>query len=140
MTSLILSSVARLVLPVHIIFALHLMLRGHNAPGGGFIAGLLAAAAIVLLYVAFGGDYVRRNVRINYRVLIAVGLALAGGTGIAALFYGSAFMEHRIWHAHAPILGDLELATTQAFDLGVFFTVVGVTLMIISILRKEETE
>jgi multicomponent K+:H+ antiporter subunit A len=138
MISLILATVARLALPVLMVFAIHLMLRGHNAPGGGFIAGLMTAAAIVLLYVAYSSEYVRERVKVNYRVLLACGLAVAGATGLAALWYGSAFMHHKMWHVRAPVLGELELATAEAFDFGVYLAVVGVTLMIISILREED--
>ncbi len=137
MISLILATVARLVLPVLVVFALHLMLRGHNAPGGGFIAGLMTAAAIVLQYVAFNRDYVRQTLRVNYRVLLGLGLALAGTTGIAALVYGSAFLEHRLLSFHLPVFGAIEFSTAQAFDFGVYCAVVGVTLMIISILGEE---
>ncbi len=138
MTSVILATVARLVLPVLILFSVHLMLRGHNAPGGGFIAGLMTAAAIVLQYVAFSDDYVRQRLRINYRALLAVGLALAGGTGLAGMVYGSAFLEHRFGHFHLPLLGDMELTTALPFDLGVYAVVVGMTLMVISTLGDSE--
>jgi multicomponent K+:H+ antiporter subunit A len=138
MTSVILATIARLVLPVLILFSVHLMLRGHNAPGGGFIAGLMTAAAIVLQYVAFSDDYVRQRLRINYRALLAVGLALAGGTGLAGMFYGHAFLEHRFGHFHLPLLGDVELTTALPFDLGVYAVVVGMTLMVISTLGDSE--
>lgn len=138
MNSLILATVSRLVLPLLILFSLHLMLRGHNQPGGGFIAGLMTAAAIVLQYVAFSRDYVRQRLRLNYCTLLAVGLALAGGTGLAALWYGHAFLEHRFGHAHLPLLGDVELTTALPFDLGVYAVVVGITLMLISTLGESD--
>jgi monovalent cation:proton antiporter len=137
MISLILATVARLVLPVLVMFALHLMLRGHNAPGGGFIAGLLTAAAIVLLYVAYNSEYVRHTVRINYRVLLALGLVFCGAAGLAGFTYGQSFLEHRMWHWHLPLLGEIELGTALWFDFGVYCAVVGVTLMAISILREQ---
>ncbi len=135
--SLILATVSKLVLPILILFSVHLMLRGHNEPGGGFIAGLMTAAALVLMYVAFSARYVRENIRVNYRLLIGIGLALALGTGLSAFVYGSAFMEHRFGHFHVPFLGDVELATALGFDLGVYLVVVGVTLMIISTLGEQ---
>lgn len=138
MTSIILATVARVVLPVLLLFSLHLMLRGHNQPGGGFIAGLMTAAAIVLQYVAFSGAYVRERLRMNYRALLAIGLALAGLTGAAALWYGHAFLEHRFGHFHLPLLGDVELTTALPFDLGVYAVVVGITLMLISTLGEAE--
>jgi monovalent cation:proton antiporter len=138
MISLILSTIVRLSFPVLLVFSLHLLLRGHNEPGGGFIAGLMTAAAVVLQYIAHGSEYVRKGVPINYRTLLASGLALAGGTGLAALFYGSAFLEHRFFHARFPWLGEIELATALAFDVGVFCVVVGMTLMVISAVGEEE--
>jgi multicomponent K+:H+ antiporter subunit A len=133
----ILATVARVVLPVLVLYSLHLMLRGHNAPGGGFIAGLMTAAALVLQYIAFNAQYVRRNVRVNYRVLLASGLCLALASGLAGWVYGSAFLEHRFAHFHLPALGEVELATALVFDLGVYLVVVGVTLMIISTLGEQ---
>jgi multicomponent K+:H+ antiporter subunit A len=138
MISVILATVSRVVLPVLILFSLHLLLRGHNEPGGGFIAGLMTAAAFVLQYIAYNNEYVRTNVRLNYRALLATGLALAGGTGVAAFFYGSAFLEHRFAHFRVPLLGDVELTTALAFDVGVYCVVVGVTLMVISTLGEQQ--
>lgn len=140
MISLILATVSRLVLPILVLFSLHLMLRGHNEPGGGFIAGLMTAAALVLQYIAHNSQYVRANLRLNYRVLLGAGLALAGGTGVAAFFYGSAFLEHRFGHFHLPLLGDVELATALAFDVGVYLVVVGMALLVISALGESEKD
>lgn len=140
MISLILATVSRLMLPILILYSLHLLWRGHNEPGGGFIAGLMTAAAIVLQYVAYNAAHVRANLRVNYRALLAAGLALAGGTGLGALFYGSAFLEHRFGHFQLPWFGEVELATAFLFDIGVFCVVVGVTLMVISTLGETTSE
>ncbi len=137
MISLILATITKLVFPLLILFSLHLMWRGHNAPGGGFIAGLMTAAAIVLVHVAYRGKQVREWLPMNYRVLIGVGLALALGTGLAAWVYGSAFLEHRFGHFHVAGFGEVELATALAFDVGVYLVVVGVTLMVIGTLSQE---
>jgi multicomponent K+:H+ antiporter subunit A len=138
--SLILATVSRLLLPVLALYSLHLMLRGHNAPGGGFIAGLLTAAALLLQYVANSTAHVKQRLPLNYTVLIAVGLLLAGGTGAAALVYGSAFLEHRMAHVHLPLLGEVELATALGFDLGVYLVVVGMTLLMVSTLAEQKKE
>lgn len=137
MISLILASIVRIVFPVLLVFSIHLLLRGHNEPGGGFIAGLMTAAAITLQYIAHNSEYVRKAIPVNYRSLIATGLVLAGGIGLAAMFYGSAFLEHRFVHAHAPWVGDVELSTALIFDLGVYCVVVGMTLMVISAMGEE---
>jgi multicomponent K+:H+ antiporter subunit A len=137
MISLILSTVSWLVLPVMLVFSFHLMLRGHNLPGGGFIAGLMTAAAIVLQYLARNGKHVKENFRVNYRALIALGLAMAGGMGAGAWFYGGEFLEHRFGHFSAPLIGEIELATALVFDLGVYCVVVGMVLMLIATVGEE---
>jgi len=136
--SLILATTARGLLPLLLMFSLHLLWRGHNEPGGGFIAGLMTAAALVLQYVAFNAAHVRRCVPLNYRVLIGAGLLCSLSTGLAALVYGSAFLEHRFGHFYVPGFGEVELATALAFDIGVYLVVVGVTLMIIGTLGEEQ--
>jgi monovalent cation:proton antiporter len=136
--SLILGTTARGMMPLLMLFSLHLLWRGHNEPGGGFIAGLMTAAALVLQYVAFSAEHVRRCVPLNYRVLIGVGLLFSLGMGLAALLYGSAFLEHRFGHFHMPGFGEVELATALVFDVGVYLVVVGVTLMIIATLGQEK--
>jgi multisubunit Na+/H+ antiporter MnhB subunit len=138
MISMILATVSRLALRVLMVFAIYLMLRGHNAPGGGFIAGLMTAAAILMMYVAWNSDYVRTTIRVNYRVLLSVGLLLCGSSGFIALTYGVVFMEHRMWEFSLPLIGDLAVGTAPWFDLGVYCGVVGVTLMIMSILREKQ--
>jgi multisubunit Na+/H+ antiporter MnhB subunit len=137
MISMILATVSRLMLRVLMVFAIYLMLRGHNAPGGGFIAGLMTAAAMLMMYVAWNSDYVRTNVRVNYRVLLSFGLLMCGASGFFALTYGIVFMQHNMWGWHLPLLGHLEFGTAPWFDLGVYCGVVGVTLMIMSILREK---
>jgi multisubunit Na+/H+ antiporter MnhB subunit len=137
MISLILATVSRLMLRVLMVFAIYLMLRGHNAPGGGFIAGLMTAAAMLMMYVAWNSDYVRINVRVNYRALLAFGLLMCGASGLFALTYGTVFMEHRMWDWNLPVLGNVAFGTAPWFDLGVYCGVVGVTLMIMSILREK---
>jgi multisubunit Na+/H+ antiporter MnhB subunit len=138
MTSMILGTAARLVLRVLMVFAIYLLLRGHNAPGGGFIAGLMTAAALLLMYVAWDAAYVRESVRVNYRVVLSFGLLMCGASGLFALTYGIVFMEHRMWDVHVPVLGELALGTAPWFDFGVYCGVVGVTLMIMSILGEKK--
>ncbi|MCG3146865.1 MAG: Na(+)/H(+) antiporter subunit B [Verrucomicrobiae bacterium] len=137
MMSLILATTARGLMPLLLLFSLHLLWRGHHEPGGGFIAGLMTAAALVLQYIAFNAAHVRKCLPVDYRVLIGTGLACSLSTGLMALIYGSAFLEHRFGHFHVLGIGEVELATALAFDIGVYLTVIGVTLLIIATLGDE---
>jgi len=129
--SLILSCIARTVLPVAVVFAIHLLLRGHQAPGGGFIAGLLVGAVLILQYVAIGTSALRRAFRINYRIIMITGLALAVSTGCAGLIWGTTFLYSHVWHWQVPFLGTVELASAAVFDMGVFLVIVGSILLIL---------
>jgi multicomponent K+:H+ antiporter subunit A len=128
----ILSQVTRFLLPLALLVALHLFLRGHNAPGGGFIAGLVAAVALVLQYMANGIDWTRERWRVPYPTLIAAGVLMATGTGLGSLVLRHPFLTSTFSHVHAPLVGDFELASAMIFDLGVFLTVVGVVLLILA--------
>ena len=111
----------------------HFFLRGHNAPGGGFIAGLLVAAAALLLRMARG----RGLVRFPAQRLVPWGLLLAAVTGIVPMFFGYGFLKSAYGYVTGPLIGEFEWATAVAFDLGVFLVVVGVTVTIIDFLAEE---
>lgn len=141
---LMLRVAARLVLPLALVVSLYIFWRGHNLPGGGFIAGLITAAALVLQYMALGqggaegrlgGDAGERFTR-----WIASGLGIAGLTGMAAFAFGRPFLTSAHGHPHLPLLGDLPLASAALFDLGVYLTVVGATLLMLSALGRVSKE
>lgn len=137
MNLLILRTIARIHLYLITIFAIYLLLRGHNSPGGGFIAGLLTAAAIVLQAVAFDTAYAQKLLPIRETWLIGSGLLLAVGTGLAAVLQGRPFLDHTFGHYTVPFLGDVEAATAVMFDLGVYLVVVGVTKWVILTIAQE---
>ncbi len=121
-----------------IVFALlavgfHFFLRGHNAPGGGFIAGLIVAAAALLARMA------RRRglLRIRSDVLMPVGLLVALATGVAPMLVGLPFLTSAHGTLHLRGIGTFDLSSAMAFDLGVFFVVVGATVTIIDLLAEE---
>ena len=135
---LMLRVAARIVLPLALVVSLYIFMRGHNAPGGGFIAGLITAVALVLQYMALGQTRAevllhagggRRFVR-----WIGTGLAIAGLTGVGAFVVGQPFLTSAHGHPEVPWLGALPLATAALFDLGVYITVVGATLLTIATL------
>src|SRR5690606_28815995 len=119
------------------LFSLYLFFAGHNAPGGGFIGGLLSGAAVVLLAISFGLQAVDRILPFDYRKLTAAGLLIAVLTGMGSFLFGAPFLSHTFGHFTLPSLGETELATAVLFDLGVYLSVVGVTLTIILSVGKE---
>lgn len=126
-----LSLLARLMLPLALLVAVFIFLRGHNEPGGGFIAGLVTSVALVLLHVSSGQAWVEQRLRINYRKLAASGVLIAGLTGLGSLLFGRPLLTSAHGHIAIPLLGDLELASAMLFDLGVYCAVVGGTLLIL---------
>ena len=128
---LILATFSRLLLPLALLVAAFILLRGHNLPGGGFIAGLITAAALIVQYLANGVEWTRRKLPANTHPLIGYGLLIAASTGVASWYFGYPFLTSTFSHLHFPVLGEFELASAMAFDLGVFLVVVGTSLLIL---------
>ncbi|MDC3416292.1 Na(+)/H(+) antiporter subunit B [Aquibacillus salsiterrae] len=112
-------------------FSIYLFLAGHSAPGGGFIGGLMTSAAILLMYMAYGNKAVSKILPINYRMLIPIGLSVAILTSVGSFLFGQPFLSHTYGYFYLPVFGEKELATAVLFDLGVYLTVVGITMTII---------
>lgn len=125
---------ARLMLPLALLVSVFIFLRGHNEPGGGFIAGLVTAVALVLLEVSSGQKWVQRRIRLNYRRLAVSGIFVAALTGMASWWFGKPFLTSAHGTVSLPLLGEIELTSALPFDLGVYFSVVGSTLLILSVL------
>ena len=123
MPELYLRLLNRILTPVLMLLALYLLFRGHNLPGGGFIAGLMAAAAFQLQILSRGHRSVRRTIGPYLNSGIGLGLAVAICAGIAGLMKGTFFKG--VWFKlDLPLLGYLKLGTPVIFDLGVFLVVV----------------
>jgi multicomponent Na+:H+ antiporter subunit B len=137
MTSLILSTAARYLLPLLLLFSLFILIRGHNEPGGGFIGGLVAAAAFALNAVAFDARSTRRTLRIDPRMLIPAGLSIALVSGIIPLFFRDSFMTGKWFSVFVPGLEQLDIGTPLLFDCGVYLLVLGVALTMILTLTEE---
>ncbi len=141
---LLLRVAASVVLPVALVFTVYIFMRGHNMPGGGFIAGLITAVALVLQFMAMGQDqaesYLRAEGGRRFVRWIGTGLSIAGLTGAAAFLFGRPFLTSAHGHPHVPLLGELPFASAAMFDLGVYFTVVGSTLLTISVLGSASQE
>jgi multicomponent Na+:H+ antiporter subunit B len=136
--SLILSTATRYLLPLLLLFSFFLLLRGHNEPGGGFVGGLVAVAAFALYAIAAGTQEARTLLRVETRTLIAVGLAVAVGSGILALFGGAPFLTGFWDDRTLPVLG--KLGTPFVFDIGVYLVVIGIGLSILYALMEESGE
>jgi len=133
---LLLATLARPLLPLALLVSIYIFLRGHNAPGGGFVAGLVAAVALILQYLANGLEWMGRRVTMAYHRLFALGGLLAAGTGVAAWLFGKPFLSSGYVHVHLPWGEDVELASALVFDLGVSVTVVGAVLLILAELGR----
>jgi multicomponent Na+:H+ antiporter subunit B len=140
-TTVIARTVVRVVVPIILVTAVALLLQGHNLPGGGFIGAVLTATAFVLVYVVFGRAYLQNLLGVEddagttvgaYRTAFALGLALAGGAGLAPILLGYPFLTQGVLFVHGlPLYGELEVASALAFDLGVYLTVVGALLAVV---------
>jgi multicomponent K+:H+ antiporter subunit A len=135
----LLVNLSRLILPLALMVSVYIFFRGHNLPGGGFIAGLITAIALILQYVACGASWTMARFRINYSLLAGLGVMIAAITGLGSLAFDYPFLTSTFGHVSMPGLGEIELASAMAFDLGVYLTVVGATLMILSNLGRLST-
>ncbi|MEB3753229.1 monovalent cation/H+ antiporter subunit A [Acinetobacter sp. MD2(2019)] len=126
------------VLPIALVVSLYIFMRGHNYPGGGFIAGLITAMALIMQYISLGQDYTEQLLNAKsgrlYEIWISTGLSIAGITGLLAWFWGRPFLTSAHIYLELPVLGKLHLASAAVFDLGVYLTVVGATMLMISVL------
>ena len=128
--------VTRLMMPIAIMVAVYIFLRGHNLPGGGFIAGLIAAIAVTMQYMASGFSWASARQRFPYHAIIGSGVLVAAVTGIGAWFNGQPFLTSDFGYFHLPYLEEFELATAALFDLGVFLAVVGAVLLALESLAR----
>lgn len=127
----------RLLLPVMGVVAAFFFLRGHNLPGGGFIAGLIFAVGLILQYILGGTHWVETHRRMQPHRWLAVGLLLAGMAGLGAAAFGYPFLTTHVVHATLPIFGEIHLPSAFVFDLGVFCAVVGATMLILVALAHQ---
>jgi multicomponent K+:H+ antiporter subunit A len=121
--------VSRLLLPFAVLIALYFYLRGHNQPGGGFIAGLVLAIALILQFAANGQQWVTQRMGADFRGWVGWGLLIAGLAGVGSWFFDAPFLTSTYDYPVWPIVGAVPLASAAIFDLGVFLTVVGATVV-----------
>jgi len=140
MTSLIFKSITKMVSPILMIFSLYLLLRGHQMPGGGFIAGLMTSVGLVLIYLAYGCDCFDWHKRSRFfYYLFSIGLALSFLTGVSGLFVGGYFLKSGVAHVEMPLIHESwEFASAGIFDIGVYMVVCGVCVSLMTLLGEEE--
>ncbi|PLT46087.1 Na(+) H(+) antiporter subunit A [Paenibacillus pasadenensis] len=134
----ILQTLAKVILFLILTFSLYLLFAGHHQPGGGFIGALMTASALVLMSIAFGVRTIRKALPVDFRIVSACGISLALLTGIGSFAFGKPFLSHAFGYAQLPFFGQNELATAVLFDLGVYFTVVGITMTIILAIGRDK--
>ena len=130
MTSSILQTAVRVLMPLLLLFAVFLLTRGHNQPGGGFVAGLVVAASFILYSIAFGVDAARRALLVGPSRLLGIGLLVALVSGLPGVVIGHPFMT-AVWTAIGTGSAALYIGTPLVFDVGVFLAVIGVVLTIV---------
>ena len=137
MFSLVLRTATRFLLPLMLLFSIFLLLRGHNEPGGGFSAGLVAAAAFALFALANDVASARNILLFEPHTFIGLGLAVALLSGLLPWLVGEPFLTGLWGKFSLPALGEVELGTPVFFDVGVYFVVIGVFTMILFSLAEE---
>lgn len=119
----------RVIMPVVVMVGVYIFLRGHNEPGGGFIAGLIVSIGVVMQYMASGFSWATARQRYPYHGIIGAGVLIAGLTGIGSWFFGKPFLTSDFTYVRIPPFEKFELATATFFDLGVFLAVVGAVML-----------
>jgi len=127
----------RLLLPIALVVSFYLFMRGHNQPGGGFVAGLVMSVAFILQYMVAGTQWVEAQMSLRPMRWMGFGLFSATLTGIGALFVGYPFLTTHTWHFSLPLLGDIHVASALFFDVGVYAMVVGSTLLMLTALGHQ---
>jgi len=127
----------RLLLPVSGVVGAFFFLRGHNAPGGGFVAGLVMSVGFLLQYIVSGTEWVEQHLHLAPRALIGAGLLLVLGTASGAFVAGYPLLTSHTFHLNVPALGELHIGSAIFFDLGVFCLVLGSTLLILVALAHQ---
>ncbi len=133
---LFLKMLMRPLLPLALTVAVYIFLRGHNLPGGGFVAGLVTGVALILQSLARGFSFAEDRLPRNYPPFLGLGLAFASGIGLISWFFSRPFLTSAHGHVHIPLLGDIELGSVLIFDLGVYLVVVATVLLILTELAR----
>ncbi|HEU4319883.1 MAG TPA: Na+/H+ antiporter subunit A [Acidimicrobiia bacterium] len=135
--SLILEVATRIVYHTMVVFAIYLLFAGHNAPGGGFVAGLITGIALIVRYLAGGRYELSAAAPLQPGVVLGTGLFLSASLGIVAMFFGGEVLQSALLEGTLPVFGEVKLVTSVFFDFGVYLVVVGLMLDILKSLGAE---
>lgn len=138
--NIILQTTTRIIAFILLGFAVYLFFAGHNSPGGGFVGGLVTSAAVVLMYMSYGIEQMKKILPINFMILIPIGLLIAVLCAAGAMVFNYPFLTQTFGHISIPIFGEVELATAMIFDLGVYLSVLGTTMSIILNIAEDQAE
>ncbi|KAF0864654.1 monovalent cation/H+ antiporter subunit A [Pseudomonas sp. LD120] len=127
----------RLLLPIALVVSFYLFMRGHNLPGGGFVAGLVMSVAFILQYMVAGTQWVEAQMSVRPLRWMGAGLLFALVTGLGALAWGYPFLTTHTMHVDLPLFGDIHVASALFFDVGVYAVVLGATLLILTALAHQ---
>lgn len=136
--TVILQTAALFLLPLQLLFSVFLLLRGHNEPGGGFIAGLVASGAFALYLFAHGVQSTRKILRVDPQDLLGAGLLMGVAAALPAAFLGEPFLKALWWTIYLGAETKIKLSTVLLFDIGVYFAVLGTILTIVVSLTEAE--
>ncbi|WP_077530484.1 Na+/H+ antiporter subunit B [Vreelandella utahensis] len=139
--TLILRTAALVLVPMQLLFSVFLLLRGHDEPGGGFIAGLVASGAVVLFLFSYGVSATRELLRVDPRDFLGVGLLIGLASILPSLVLGQPAMTAQWWEIPLPGGGYYKFSTPLIFDVGVYLTVIGSILtMVVGLSESEESD
>ncbi|GAA3724956.1 Na+/H+ antiporter subunit A [Plantactinospora mayteni] len=135
--SIVFEVVVRLIFHTVVLFSIFLLFSGHNAPGGGFVGGLVAGLALAVRYLAGGRHELDQAAPVDAGMLLGVGLFVSVGTGLLAMSTGGEVLRSSLLEPELPLVGELHLVTSIFFDIGVYLVVVGLVLDILRSLGAE---
>ncbi|WP_010677579.1 Na(+)/H(+) antiporter subunit B [Bacillus timonensis] len=127
----IIRSITKVAVLIIFTFAINLFISGHHHPGGGFIGGLTFSAGLVLLFLTFDIETVRKNLPLDFKVVTAIGVLIAVGTGVGSMLFDAPFLTQTFGYIELPVFGETEIASAVLFDVGVALAVIGTSLTII---------
>src|SRR5690606_33205674 len=128
------ADLAQILFPLTVVVSVFLFLRGHNAPGGGFIAGLTLAVPLLIQYVIQGAESVESRFGFDYIRCIGAGLLIAAAGGVGSMLFGTPFLTSGHYDLHLPLIGTIPLASAIVFDIGVYLVVFGSTMLMLSMM------
>lgn len=138
MNTVIFRTIAPYLSALMLVFSIYVLLRGHNAPGGGFIAGLIGASAVAIYAIATGAAEVRKALFVHPLALAGAGVFLAAFSGLLSAFAEVPYLTGLWFALTLPDGTEVALSTPLLFDVGVYFTVFGVLSTLALALEEDD--